>query len=406
MPAKSRIKKWILLILLLALAVSGLTAGGAWYYINKTNNVKSKLADFILANPGSTAVVAYTFDDEGEFVQDGHALFHNADEPLVMASTMKIVVLAAYAEAVASGDLDPNEQILIVDLEKYYLPMTDGGAHVMGLKSMGLETDDNGFAREQSAKVTLDDLARIMIHYSGNAETDYLIARLGPNRIASAMQKAGLEHHTPIGHTIGAALAIFNHEAPSFSMSQLQQAVADVSLGDTSYLDRLTELYLNDQQWRASQIEFMSSINELAGSVPDMWTYQTAASRLLPKGTAREYAQMMARIASGRFISIEVSEIMQQKLESVPSDWPLRILFYNRFGAKDGATASVLTLASYAVPKRGPLSDQSRVLVIITTQLPPDDWMEQLQYQGHYLLPVDLAQGTGVFDRLSILGIE
>src|SRR3989337_4471658 len=109
MPAKSRIKKWILLILLLALAVSGLTAGGAWYYINKTNNVKSKLADFILANPGSTAGAAYTFDDEGELVQDGHALFHNADEPLVMASTMKIVVLAAYAEAVAGGDLDPNE---------------------------------------------------------------------------------------------------------------------------------------------------------------------------------------------------------------------------------------------------------------------------------------------------------
>jgi beta-lactamase class A len=72
------------------------------------------------------------FDDTGELVEDGHALFYNVDEPLVMASTMKIVVLAAYAEAVASGDLDPAEQVLVADLEQYYLPMTDGGAHALG----------------------------------------------------------------------------------------------------------------------------------------------------------------------------------------------------------------------------------------------------------------------------------
>ena len=66
----------------------------------------------------------------------------------------------------------------------------------------------------------------------------------------------------------------------------------------------------------------------------------------------------------------------------------------------------MLTLASYAVPKRGLLSGRSRVIVIMTTQLPPENWAEQVQHQGHYLLPIDLAQATGVFDKLANTGYE
>jgi len=406
MSAKSRINKMTRWILLFALVVSGLTAGGAGYYLNRTDNAKRELANFILAHSESTAVAAYTFDENGEFVADGYALFHNADAPLVLASTVKIVVLAAYADAVANGELDPDERIPIADVEKYYLPMTDGNAHIMGLQSVGLQTDDDGFARDQAATLTLDDVARMMMDYSGNAETDYLITRLGPEKIASVIQKTGLEHHTPIGLTLGVALTIFNHEEPSFSTRQLQSVIAEISTGDTSHFDRLTGLYLHDPQWRAAQIQFMNSINEQSVGGVDMWMYQTVANQLLPKGTVREYAKMMAQIASRKFISPKVSELMQQKLENVPSDWPLRVLFYDRFGAKDGVTAGVLTVASYAVPKRGPLSQQARVVVLITTQLPVEDWTEQLNYQGHYVLAIDLAQATGTFAQLAGAGNE
>jgi D-alanyl-D-alanine carboxypeptidase len=401
MSKMSRGRKTAIWIVLLALAVSGLAGGGAWYFISKANEAKRNLADLIAEDPGATAAAAYTFDDEGEIVDDGNAVFHNADEPLVVASTMKVVILAAYAEAVVSGDLDPNEQIPIADLEQYYLPLTDGGAHARGLRSVGLRADDDGFARDRSARVRLDDLARIMIHYSGNAETDYLITRLGADRIASLMQTSGLEEHTPIRPTIGVALAIFNHEVPSLSGEQLEEVIAAVSRGDTSPLDRLTALYVNDPQWRAAQIAFMRSLEEREADNLDMWRYQTEASQLLPHGTAREYAEMMARIASGRFISPEVDQIVQQKLETVRSDWPLRLLFFERFGGKDGVTAGVLALASYAVPRRGPLSDDARVVVIIANSLQLEDWAQQLQYQGHYLLLTDLARATGVFSAFS-----
>ena len=406
MTTKSRTKKKTTWILLLALAFSGLIAGGIWYYINKSNHVKSELADFILANPESAAVVAYTFNEKGEFVADEHALFYNADNSFIMASTMKIIVLAAYADAVANGELDPNERVVVTDWELYYLPMTDGDAHLMGLKSLGIEADNLGFARDRELTASLDDLARLVIHYSENAATDYLIMRLGTEKMATVMQQAGLEHHTSIGLTLGVALAAFSHENPSFSTSPVQRLMAEEPVAQAEYMNRLVELYTSDPRWRADQIGFMTSLSMRNLNSEEVWANQVMFAQLLPRGTAREYAQMMAKVASGNLISAEVSEIMQKKLEKVPSDWPLRLLFFNRFGAKDGVTAGVLTLASYAVPKRGLLSGRSRVIVIMTTQLPPENWAEQVQHQGHYLLPIDLAQATGVFDKLANTGYE
>lgn len=403
MPLGRRKRKMTGWIVILGSSIAILLAGGAFGYIRKANTVKRELADLILANPASAAAVAYTFDEMGDLVEDRHALFYNADEPLVLASTMKLVVLATYADAVVNGELDPGERVPIADVERYYLPLTDGGAHISGLKSIGLQAGESGFARDQAATIALDDLARIMIHYSGNAETDYLIARLGPDKMASVVQRAGLDHHTPIGLTLGPVLAIFNHQGPFSSTGPNQGVGEDAATGDTSHLDRLTDLYLHDEQWRAAQIQFMSSVSRVSGGRPQLWALQVAAAQRFPRGTAREYAQMMAWLAAGRFLSAQVSEIMQQKLESVPSDWPLRAVFYARHGAKDGAAAGVLTLAAYAVPKRGPLSRQNRVIVVLTNRLPPEDWAVQVRYQGHYLLAIDLAQAKGAFGKLASL---
>ena len=240
---------------------------------------------------------------------------------------MKIIVLAAYADAVANGELDPNERVVVTDWELYYLPMTDGDAHLMGLKSLGIEADNLGFARDRELTASLDDLAQLMIYYSENAATDYLIMRLGTEKMATVMQQAGLEHHTSIGLTLGVALAAFSHENPSFSTSPVQRLMAEEPVAQAEYMNRLVELYTSDPRWRADQIGFMTSLSTRNLNSEEVWANQVMFAQLLPRGTAREYAQMMAKVASGNLISAEVSEIMQKKLEKVPSDWPLRLLF-------------------------------------------------------------------------------
>lgn len=389
MSNKSRSKKivrWVLIIFML------ITIIGVGVILNRVNVTQQKLSDFISAHPQETAVVTYTFDDHGDIVEDGNAIFHNPDEPLVVASVMKTAVLAAYADMVVNDELDPDERVPVADWERFYLPFTDGGAHQLGLQSLGLQTDELGFATDPTATVTLDEMATIMMHYSGNAATDYLIERIGLERV-TAVTQTHLPQHTPIHYKLGFTLAIFNHEIP-YSTAELQQVSAHIESGDYSDIERLIDLYLHNETWRRDQIDYLSGVEPVSA---DLGAYHTAAAQLLPQGTAREYARMMAQIGSGRFISPQVSAIMQQKMESVPSDWPLRALYFERFAAKDGMTAGVLAVASYAAPKWGSLRHQSRVVVLIVNNMPVEQFAEQANFQGHYLLPIDLALGNGSF---------
>lgn len=396
--AKKKVVRWVLI------GIVFVVISGVGVILTVVNNTQQKLADFMAEHPEESAVVTYSFDANGIMIDDGNAIFHNADEPLIVASMMKTVVLAAYADMVASGELDPNELVPVADWERYYLPISDGGAHEIGLQSLGLETDALGFAADQTATVTLDALATIMMHYSGNASTDYLIDRMGMERL-TAFTATYLPDHTPINYTLGYALAVFNHEAP-YSAEWLQQVTANVERGDDSDLARLIDLYLHDETWRQAQIDFVTNASNVQTASADAWAYQTTAAHLLAKGTARGYAQMMAQIGSGTFISQQVSDIMRQKLESVPSDGVLRALYFDRFGAKDGMTAGVISVASYAEPKWSGLRHQSRVVVLVVNGLPLAQFATQAQYQGHYLLPIDLAQGGGAFSTIAALSTD
>lgn len=397
--SKPRRKKMLSWIFRIALVIVGIVALGAVWLLIQANRSKKELTEYILANPGTTAVIAYTVDAQGQPIDDGYATFYNADTPLVLASTMKSVILVAYEDAVERKELDPNEQIPIADLEKYYVPGTDGGSHKAGLAALGLAVDAAGFAQDQSAKLTLDDIARIMIHNSGNAETDYLMARLGAERITATLSAAGLQNHTPFHTILGITLAMFNHEGPLTAAAQREALIDEVAGGNFTTLERLEELYLHDSDWRAAQIAFMTSPAFTAAAEEMGWHGQVENSLLFPKGTARDYAHLMAQIVSGQLISPAVSARVQQKLESAPTDNSMRLLFHQRYGAKDGLTAGVSTLASYAVPKRGPLAGQTRVVVVLTNALPYETWSKLFTYQSIYLLQADLAKGTTIIDE-------
>lgn len=367
------------------------------FLIYQIHKQKKDFAKLILENPATTSVAAYTIDDKGDLVDDGNAIFQNADTPLVTASMMKLVVLTAYENAVAKGELDPNELVKIVDLERYYLPKTDGNAHINGLASLKIKTDDLGFALDQKAVIALDEIARIMIHYSGNAETDYLIQRLGYEKVNSI---AGMQHHAPIHSILGISLAMMDHERPLAEGDLLQQLIRDVERENYQYFDQLVDLYLNDPNWRARQIEYMRSDGYITAANALGWEGQVRAGQLFPKGTAREYTQLMAKVSSGQMISQEVSSLMQKKLETIPADWPLRTFFFRRYGSKDGLTAGLINLATYGVPKNGGMAGKTRIVVIMTNDLPIQTWSSQVSYQGIYFFQTDLARARGVFSEL------
>ena len=399
---RTRRKRWPVILAILLIAAVVLGAAFTWHFLRQSSAASDRLVDHILAHPESASVAVYTFGENENITEDGHSLFLNPDQPLTLASTTKIMVLAAYADGVANGELDPQESISITEWERYYLPFTDGGAHASGLNRLGLAADDLGFALEPQSTVTLEDLASVMMYESGNAATDVLIERIGTERINSVMAEAGMELHSQILPTLGPALAMVRHDQAPLSSSELSNLIADVSSGETAYLDELGEAYLNDSAWRSAQIQYLASDQEASNeSMIEAWTYQREASQLFPAGTAREYAHIMARVASGTFLSQEASSIMSQILETAPSDWPLRRFFFHTYGAKDGVAPGVLTLATYAVPRRGELAGQSRVVVLFINGLPLEPWIASVQYLGIYRLQTDLAQAGDAFLTLS-----
>ena len=370
----------------------GIAIAAGAVFLFQANRSKKSLAEYIRAHPDSTAVVAYTLDENGQPVLDGSEIFHNPDAPLVLASTMKTVVVAAYEAAVERGELDPNEMVSIADLEQFYLPRTDGGAHATGLAKLGQATDADGFAKDPSARIALDDIARIVIHNSGNAETDYLLARLGAERVAAVLSAAGMEHHGPVHSILGVSLAMFNHEAPLSDAARRQALVAEVASGDFSALENLVDLYLHDPEWRSAQLAFMKSDAFLDAANQMGWDGQVEAGQLFPKGTAREYAYLMAQIASGTLISPAVSARLAAKTGNHASRRP------------DAATVSP-TLWSEgrgdrgrAVPgqlrhaERRALAGKTRVVVIFTNDLPYAAWSKMMQFQSIYLLQADFAK--------------
>lgn len=387
------------LVLAAAVAVAGAAAGG--FFLLKARKVKAALAEFIMAHPESAGVAVYTIDEHGEAVADGYDLALGAGQRLVLASTVKVAVLVAYADAVAGGRLAADEPVSVGEWERFYLPGTDGGAHRSALVELGIQTDAQGFARDPKTQATLADVARAMIQVSDNAATDYLAARLGRGQVAAAMDRAGLCAHSPLVSLLGAALALTGQEPQPLTAGALSSLVAQVAAGDANQLDRLAERYLTDAAWRAERIASLTSAAGPAGvDAGAVWTLQTQGSQLLPAGTAAEYGRMMALIASGKLLSPVASALMRQVLENAPADWPLRLLFYDRYGAKDGLTAGVTAIAAYAVPKRGPLAGQQRVAVILLNDLPAGLWQDVIRYQGLYLLQADLIQGGEIFERL------
>lgn len=124
----------------------------------------------------------------------GDRLAHRPDAAQPLASAVKVIHLAAYAEAVAAGRLDPAERIRIGDWERYYVP-TDGGAHAAALKRLGVPVDSTGlYAADPDDRVRLDQMVDSMIRFSDSAVPDFLRDRLGWPAVRRAGREGGWPH--------------------------------------------------------------------------------------------------------------------------------------------------------------------------------------------------------------------
>ena len=234
--------------------------------------------DRLLLRPDLVGLAAYRVGQETEGV------YLNADAPMPLASVVKVVILAAYAEAVAAGELDGETPVPLADLEAFYLSGLDLGAHERGLATLAeSERIWPGDA------IRLEDVARLMIEFSSNAAADYLHLLLGQERIEQTAVTLGLTSQTAPCPFLGQFLAMSNHTRQDLSDYQ----ALDVYLADPAGYGReamlLVDAFRTDPAFRAMYAG--------RGQRPSLPVQRRFSDTLNPQASARDYARLMARLA-------------------------------------------------------------------------------------------------------------
>ena len=302
------------------------------------------LLDFIDANRSHVSLVAYRLDDPDS------AILLNPHVPRALASTIKILVLAGYAEAVDEGRWSPDERVPLAEVEAFFLPGTDGGAHDRAVEVYG----ERGWL-DASGAVSLRDVVWAMMTVSDNAATDYLLHRLGRERAGALPARLGL----------GGSDAPLPISGVFLSWAE----AVDEPLADAAW--ELADRLRRDPEFRTARQE-----NPMTSevSVRDQARLSVARS---PRGTARDYAGLMERVQRGDPISDTASATMREFLEWPMENEPIRREF-TAYGTKGGSLAGVLTEATYAVPRD---AASGGVAVLFFEELPLAVWLTLIEGQ-------------------------
>lgn len=321
------------------------------------------LVGYLAEHPADAAVVSFTATAKGWPLASQPTLLHQVQTAMPLGSTIKLVILAAYAREVEAGRLDPNRPVTLAEWERAYLPGTDAEAHPRALAALGIPFDELGFALDGSAVVPLSALVDAMMHFSDNAAPDFLLALLGEGVLRATVREAGLAGQQPPLPVVGYLLLAHNHETGALTAERLA-ALRRLPRQRLAELSRSYAALYADPEWRAAELAW-----QLETPPPSYELSAAAAEALAPRGTAFDYALLLSRVATGRFLSPAISRRMAAHMAvAVAPDDPAFRFLMGKGGTLDGS----LTFALLAVPKSGPFANRLRVSVIFLRHLPEE----------------------------------
>lgn len=307
--------------------------------------------------------------DIGLLLNDGRGtvLRHQSMTPFPAASAAKVLHLAAYADAVDRGRLDPETVVPVADWEAWYLPGLDGGAHVQALTALGIPVA-NGAAVDPSSTVTVDDIARVMIRYSDNAAADYLRDVLGDGALRRAAASVGW----------------FGPALPSYLGSVITLLRPETARGHhrTDRELRLAQRYARDPSFRAE----VRSLPVPGLPVQMRWAEHTAAA---PPAALAALQRKLAR--QGGNPERPGSLLARQHLE-----WPPAPPDALGLGAKGGSYPGIITEAMILRRKDGTTASA----VLMVRRMPVTDWVSGLSSFAHQELLLAALEDRSVLERV------
>jgi D-alanyl-D-alanine carboxypeptidase len=319
----------------------------AYFYFKYLRYEKDFVAEYLLKNPNKCTF--YWVRNDSLIAE------HSADTMMPLASTVKIVIAVEFAQQVAAGKINPDERVPLGEVARFYIPETDGGAHPAWLKELSAAKSI------QNNTVPLMEVAKGMMQFSSNANTEFLMWKLGLNNINANLPKLGLKKHQPL-YPFVSALYVCSDEHSATGMKKMPMSL---------YLERANKYFELLKVDTTVKAKF--KLANIPLPVQHVW------SDRLPASTAREYVMLMQKINSRVYFDAKTQAVLDQLME-----WPMRLNSQNKeqfvhFGAKGGSTAFVLNYSLYATDKQGNRTE----FAVFTNNLGVfDQTLLQAEFQG------------------------
>jgi D-alanyl-D-alanine carboxypeptidase len=270
------------------------------------------------------------------FLKKNDTVIAKLDENKLMplARTVKIMVAIEFAKQAAHDIFNKNKNIPLSELDKYYLPNTDGDAYPGWInyeRKLGNITNDS---------VKLIDVARGMIMFSSNANTEYLMDMLGFDNVKNNIRLLGLKQHTVI-YPLVASLFIYQNP---------KKVSEDKILKEIKKLDN--ENYARAAFFIHNELKNDSTYKKKFRPQDFTLKMQKEWSNRLPASTTKEYVQVCSILNNRKYFNENTYGILAEVLETL-MEKPANKTWLSYAGMKGGSTIFVLTKALYATLKNG-----------------------------------------------------
>lgn len=255
----------------------------------------------------------------------------NENKMLPLASVAKIIVAIEFSKQVTERKLIASNLINIKEIEKYFIPNSDGGSYQEWLKTLG--------DREQ---VTLLEVAQGMIQYSSNANTSYLMNILGienTNKLLGELQLKKHENIFPATEALYIPLKLNGYDQ---NFSNIEYILEKFEKMDSNEYYR--ESIALNEEWNRNPLskEHKNQImNKLNLDFQKIW------SNRMPKSTANEYMSILEKLNSKTFFPKDVHNYLDKIMEQLMLN-PRNQEWLKHAGQKGGSTLNILNSAFYA----------------------------------------------------------
>lgn len=288
----------------------------------------------------------------------------NENKLMPLASTVKIMVAIEFAKQSAQELINENSYVHLGDLNRYYIPDTDGGAHQAWLGY----TQNKKLLKGDSVKLV--EVARGMTMFSSNANAEYLMDLLGFDNVKNNIALFELKQHTAIYPLVG---SMFLFQVPKKSTEdKLIKSINNLS--DKKYSIEAFDRHMDLKKDSGFKSTFKPEGFTL--KLQKMW------SDRLPSSTTKEYVEIVQALNKREVLDEDAFFPIAEVLEFPMENKAFQSVF-KHYGVKGGSTGFVLTHVIYFTMKNGTRME----LAIFFNDLSPEEeqklegWLDPFEAQ-------------------------